>query len=68
MNNFTKGLLLFLAITAPVAITAQSSQAMTPKTVPAVKSTKVQETGMHKNTHRTGMHKRHYHRATKAHK
>ena len=64
MNNFTKGLLLVLAIAAPVVLTAPSVQAATPKAVPATTSAKV-----NKNTHSTKMHK-HHHRdsATKTQK
>ncbi|GAX39942.1 hypothetical protein NIES4075_09040 [Tolypothrix sp. NIES-4075] len=62
MNNFTKGLLLVLVIAAPVAMTAPSVQAATPK-VAAAKSNKV-----NKNTHTTKMHKHHRHSAAKAKK
>jgi len=61
MNNFTKGLLVILAIAAPVAMTAPSVQAMTPNAVSTAK--------VNKNTHHTKMHKHHYrHSAPKAHK
>jgi curli biogenesis system outer membrane secretion channel CsgG len=60
MNNFTKGLLLVLAIAAPVAMTAPSVQAATPLAVPAAKSAKV-----NKNTHHAKMHK-HHHRPSAA--
>ena len=64
MNNFTKGLLLILVIAAPVAMTAPSVQAATPKAVPAAKSAKV-----NKNTHSTKMHKHHHrHSVAKANK
>lgn len=53
MNNFTKGLLLVLAIAAPVAMTAPSVQAATPKVVTAGKSTKSPHyTKKHKHHHR----------------
>lgn len=69
MNNFTKGLLIVLAIAAPVAMTAPSVQAATPTSVPAAKSAKVEQSKVNKNTHRTKMHKgRHHHSAPKAHK
>ena len=64
MNNFTKGLLLVLAIAVPIALTTPSVQAAAPKVVPAAKSAKV-----NKNTHTTKMHKHHYrHSAAKAQK
>ncbi|GAX39941.1 hypothetical protein NIES4075_09030 [Tolypothrix sp. NIES-4075] len=57
MNNFTKGLLLVLAIAAPVAMTAPSVQAATPK-VAAAKSTKSpHSTKMHKHHHRPNVTK-----------
>ena len=63
MNNFTKGLLVVLAIAVPVAMTAPSVQAATPKDVPAAKSAKV-----NKNTHTTKVHKHHHHSVPKAYK
>ena len=64
MNNFTKGLLLVLAIAAPVALTAPSVQAATAKVVPGAKSAKV-----NKNTNTTKMYKHHHrHSAAKAQK
>jgi hypothetical protein len=61
MNNFTKGLLVVLAIALPVAMTAPSVQAMTPNAVPAAK--------VNKHHYRTKMHKHHYrHSALKSYK
>ncbi len=64
MNNFTKGLLVILAIAVPVAMTAPSVQAATATSVPAAKSVKVK-----KHLYHTKMHKHNYrHSALKANK